>query len=244
MVHFSAQCVLSRNLIPSRRPCILSFALHFAILCDPGPPALRAPSEPSPRLPAQVTLGPGLRHLRARAKQLRRVYSPLPSRVRPRIRSTAHTSCSVPGRQHNSSCFFPGRCICPPPRHRGRSNGLLTSHITTAMLPPLVPQAHECPVLLSGPGFARPCSQGFRVRLSEVMCHCVAPVLLLLLLPHASCPLVQRRQGAFSATRPANQPRCGPAGSDAHDLRTAQPWSHDSGTYSESREGTKVFNKI
>ena len=66
MVHFSAQmCFISKS--NSEPSPILSFALHFAILCDPKPPALRAP-----RLPAQVTLGPGLGHLRA--KQLRRTF--------------------------------------------------------------------------------------------------------------------------------------------------------------------------
>ena len=147
--------------------------------------------------------------------------------MRPRIRSTAHTSsrhalraCSVPGRQHIS--------IIQVASSPAGAYANLLGTVAVPMAPSPYTSSRQCCLPYHrhtnglSPSAGR-ASQGLihrdSDRLSEVLCHCVAPVLLLFLL---SCPLVQRRQGAFSATRPANQPRCGPAGSDEHELR-----SHD-----------------
>ena len=74
--------------------------------------------------------------------------------------------------------------LCPPPRHRVRGDGLLTSPITTATLPPPLRHTNSLPAQRAPPAALRAYSQGFR--LSRCCADCVAPVLLLFLLHSAA----------------------------------------------------------
>ena len=149
----------------------------------------------------------------------------MPSRLRPRIRPAAHTSsrhpmrsCSVP---QDDDRFFPAQpALCPPPRHRGRGDGLLTSPIIAARLP-LQPQAHESLPSQRAPLARAQASRTFTgIPPSKVLCRCVAPVLLLSLLHSAAAALMPSLVPPRSCNRSLHT-AAWPAGQRAGSVRIA-----------------------